>query len=802
MAYGFQFAKDRLSRALTETTQQRLQSICMPASPGQFIDRIDVVLDGASFHQVPGAGDALDVYMPVRVFVVPLQDVLDTPHDQNPASALTPSDTIVVKVRLRLQGARVASELLPPDLSQTQIPEPLKYPLATLLASELGPALNRVIFDGTSMLERYRLPSPIASRFAVTSAAVQVEYDPAGPVIDRAGSGQQWGVFLDARPAIDFALSRLPPVLRSGLISTTAEWAPQGQTPRVLARTELSVGVLVFKLPLELRMTMVPAPKPTLRVDFTWDVEVDAATVLGVPVSVLFKLAGIPGLDLLASEAFAEVLELGLDGVVALADDFLEEQLAAQGVHRSGDRSYFVDVPLPTLSLFEVALVPHSLLALGPGMTMGGPVHVQVVDRSRMIASEWKFGLPWYPTTCRKHGDKRPVVTKEQAAWLRYYAHTSFDYMGRFCSATLLEPSGSAAALIQPRLDQAGPTTSGFSFDISYEQAQGFEHEVRLVVRTSRGTRLVNLGKPALLQFDSQGLSTNLPRPIPDCLTYNPQDKRSAIMFGDRTVKLTRDDLVQPPEDPRWKDLVTSGFGLDVHVVSMRGLTPGEIVVFESDTHRVQVAADSGGRVTVPALAPRGFDMGNALLQRLSQQPIEGHVQVTSIAVESGAVFQAHRGPTMPFEPVDDRQRGLMRAMESFEIGPTQWVAVRSNPTQAWRPGTEVQLNPQPLPPGPPPDLGALNPQPLPPEPPPDEHPLVRAAGLKGVHAVFAVPGTQDDGLAIAQMDDGRRLVLERSSDGARVSGVFEGPIGRTLTRDGFTLAAGGGLLRLFEVQV
>jgi hypothetical protein len=214
------------------------------------------------------------------------------------------------------------------------------------------------------------------------------------------------------------------------------------------------------------------------------------------------------------------------------------------------------------------------------------------------------------------------------------------------------------------------------------------------------------------------------------------------------------------------------------------------------------VAADPDGRVTVPALAPRGFDMGNALLQRLSQQPIEGHVEVASIAVESGAVFQIHKGPTMPLEPIDDRQRRLMRAMEAFDIGPTQWGALRSNPTEAWRPGTKVQLNPQPLPPEPPPDdLGALNPQPLPPEPPPDQHPLVRAAGLQGVHAVFAVPGTQGDRLAIAQMDDGRRLVLERSGEGARVSGVFEGPIGRTLTRDGFTLAAGGAVLRLFEVQ-
>ena len=185
MAYGFQFAKPRLSRVLTETIQQRLQSVCMPASPGLFIDRIDVVLDGASFHQVPGPGDALDVHLPVQVFVVSLQDVLNTPHDQNPPSALTPSDTIGLRLRLHLQGARIASELLPPDLSKTQLPEPLKAPLAVQLQETLGPDLNRVIFDGTPMLDRYRLPVPSVSRFAVTPSSVLLEYDPAGPVIER-----------------------------------------------------------------------------------------------------------------------------------------------------------------------------------------------------------------------------------------------------------------------------------------------------------------------------------------------------------------------------------------------------------------------------------------------------------------------------------------------------------------------------------------------------------------------------------------------------------------------------------------
>ncbi len=797
MAFGFELAKHRLSRALSEPIQAQLQSLCLPGGPDVFVDRIDVILDGATFTPVFGAGNALVVAMPVDVFFVSMQDLLAFPNQDLPYLP-TPSDRIIVKVKLTATGTTLSATAEPPDLNATRLPTQLRETLAEMLAQVINTRLSNNAFDAAPMLAQYGMPVPTSVRISMTPAAILIEYDPTGPTITRTGAGQEWGMFIDAASALAFGLSKLPSELRSGLVSTSAAWAPIGTTPRILANTKLSLGVFDFNLPLDIRMSVVPGAPALLRVDFSWDIEVNAVTVMDVPLSVILNWAGLPGLGAVVSEIFAEALELGLDGIAALADEFLKQALAEQGVQPLGGRSYRIDRPLPPLAMFGVELRVQSLLAIASGMTLGGLVMVDKLPRTALSMGTNPFGAPFFPTTCRKDGPKKPKVKKHL---IRYLAGVHLYDAGRFCSAQLLDPVHPAAELIEPSLTATDATTDGFGFDLSVDDANTLTTDIRLLVLTSRGTRMVNFGRPIPAIVDSEGNVINVVGHLDeDCQTYNPNDPWAKVMFGDDPVKLTQEELDPPLEDPGWLALVTGGYGVDVHLVTLEGLEPGEQVVFESASHRIQVSADAQGRVVVPGIAPRGADMPSARLSRLSQRALEKEPRIESLALDAGALFAAQEplrdaaGHLLP-----DRGERFAAPMRHFSLGSLRFIASRSDSASLWKPAALNALNPQPLPPEPPPE-GSLNPQPLPPEPP-DEHPLVRSAGLTGVIAVYALPGMGGERIGIAAMADGRMLVLEAGEDRARVSGTFEGPIGRTITKDGFAIAAGAGHVRLFSVH-
>ena len=142
--------------------------------------------------------------------------------------------------------------------------------------------------------------------------------------------------------------------------------------------------------------------------------------------------------------------------------------------------------------------------------------------------------------------------------------------------------------------------------------------------------------------------------------------------------------------------------------------------MFESASHRAQVSADAQGRVVVPGIAPRGADMPSARLSRLSQRALEREPRIESLALDAGALFAAQ-------EPLRDAAGRLLldrgerfaAPMRQFSLGSLSFIASRSDSASLWKPTALNALNPQPLPPEPPPEV-ALNPQPLPPEPPPE----------------------------------------------------------------------------------
>jgi hypothetical protein len=794
MGFGVEFTRQRLSRCLTEPIQRALSLQCLPDSAIAFVDRIDVGTE-VGFASPPGAPDLVEATLPVAIHFVSMADLLAHPNQSPPELPTTRAD-VALRVQLQAQGTALAVAVLPPDVSGSGIPSPLREQIAQQLANAANGALNNAGFDLAPMIDGFGLPPPTVARVVLTPATLVVEYDPLGPSGNRLGVGQSWGFFLDVQPLLDFALDKLPPEVRSGLVSTSAQWSPDGTVPRIVAQAKLDLGLFQIKLPLDIRLSLLPGAPAQLRVDLTWDVEVDALTVMGIPLAWLIKLAGLPGMAAaLASEGFAEVIELGLDGAAALADDKIAAAFAQAGAERTGPRSYARLQALPPLQLLGVELRTESLIASGAGMTIGGPVLVQAVSREPMSLSTTRFGRPFFASNCRQTGGVRPTVRAEQ---VRYFASANFYEMGRFCSARLVPMNATAARLMEPSLDGATAATEAFGFDLDLQEANLITTDVRMLVRTSRGTRLVDFGKPTPAVVDANGNVSNVIGHIWNCLTYSTEDKH-ALIFGNDPLHLTREDVLPPLEDPGWTRLLREAWGLDVHLVEVSGLEPGEMVVYESATHRVQVTADREGRAVLPGFSPLGADVKPARLLRLNQGPLtQREVRLLAgTALQGGAML---RPPAEGEVMVDggglQRRAAWGEALRSMHIGPAFMGALR-----AQDPGVLAGLNPQPLPPGPPPELGALNPQPLPPEPPPHENPLVQATGLKGVRAVLAVPGASPDQMVIAMMQDGRKVVLDGHAGRPRVTGTVDGPLGRTLFKGGFAVAQAGGHLRLFEVR-
>ena len=199
----------------------------------------------------------------------------------------------------------------------------------------------------------------------------------------------------------------------------------------------------------------------------------------------------------------------------------------------------------------------------------------------------------------------------------------------------------------------------------------------------------------------------------------------------------------------------------------------GELLHYRSATHAIDLSADADGRAVVPALLPLQAAMPPALLQRANGRPLAGHVTVRTLAFEAVAALPVALAP--PRLAVLRSGHAGLRTRAGGEsllqvVAPDGTLArLRTRRGAA----DEVALNPQPLPPEPPPEVAAL---------------LQR---VPGVVRTIALPGA-DGPATVALRRDGSRLLLDRQADGSlRVAGSFTGPVGVLQVQAGWAVASG-----------
>ena len=690
MAVAFQFRRFRLASLVSEKSQRLVFTACMPPLGPFFIDHIDVPQGQALFSTVAGRIDAIDALVPIDVFLVDAQD-LAASVNSTPAGAINRFGQAVNIVRLTLDGPRLVATTREPDLANLPVPGPAKLPAARLFRDTMAPLADGPLFDVSALFGALGLTAAGASQLTLTPDTVSAEFDAGAGLGGRLSAGEDWGVYIDGPAAVALAVSQVPEGLRTGNFGLEAQWAPVGTTPRVTAQASLDLNIAKAIAPVELRLSVIAGSTPRLRIDFAWDLEIDFS-----------------GIDLID--------DIARDLIRDAAEGRIASLLIGQGAVRTGPRTFYRDITLPLPAFAGIKLTLTGAVASSDGMVLGGAAVFGLTDLQPFSFHVSPFGRASFFSNCRRHGEKAPRVRPGEVT---YRAGVSFSRHGAFCGI-ILDPATSPAPTTPP----IGPSQNAGSvgYEISAFEAMAATSPPRFTLRTARGVRAIDLGRPEALQVDRDGFVTNAVQPhLHNCLLYTPAKKAWEALFGSDDDGLTQEELDPPLERPGWRELVTSNFGLDAYLVDLVDLNPGEVVSFRSQSHKIHVIAGPDGKVRLPGFVPLAPLAAPGVLTRLNGESLDGRFTVRSAIL--GTVNQADAAVRQP------------------------------------QGGGLVSLNPQPL--------------------PPVDLPLVERAGLKDVAAVFALPGFGGAGIVVAVMRNGDKLLVENTGcGGARVSGVFEGPIG------------------------
>jgi hypothetical protein len=478
-----------------------------------------------------------------------------------------------------------------------------------------------------------------------------------------------------------------------------------------------------------------------------------------------------------------------------IVEDFVEDFMdpRAFGGTPIGDHAFFRDTPLSEVAFGKARFVYANALASPAGMSIGGTVRLPLDSKERTLElSVHPFGLPYILEFCRdlaRIGSGSPDKTVPLGA-VTTYASVWLEHLGAFCDYEILSPGNWIKPYVRVPTD-----TPELRIAIPSLVALAITAPVRFVVRTARGVRLIDFGVPPPAVTDATGNVTNaLIDYIDNCLYL---DAEHSVKWG-KAGGLLDVSVVNPPlEHPDWTTYLGRHRGIDVQLLTLSALEPGELIRFHSRDHSVQVTADGNGRAVLPILLPVSRRQEAANLFRVNRRGIAGHVSVQTAIFMEQARLPA--GTRHRLESVVEGRVVLKTEFKSHidihqigsfgvpillkrELLSAQGEATNRGKTPAQTKDTvrhelhetismqspaseeETALNPQSLPPG---DAEVTA-----------TSPSLDQIKLRGSKSLIRVPGFAKSPVALVTMADGSTLVVDFSGVSPRVSGTFVGPIG------------------------
>jgi hypothetical protein len=727
MTIEVHIARSVFGTVVGRAIQQQLRATCFPALGPFRVDHVNAVPDAVVAFAPDNGG--VDVRVPVDVFVVADEAVRAAPNAV--PTMTTVSGTLVL--RMAAQGATALVQVVDVDVPGVPLPVGVDQLKSAVIAASSRP----LQLDLTRTLDVLGMPASARSTVELTDETVAIRFDPTTPVRSRLHPGQEWGAFLDEQAVLAFARERVPnlPEVEPRITSfePVEHWRPEGGRPRIDVEFRGKAAVPDplsgdFDGAFRLRLGVAPTVQPQLRVDVEWELHANLGAL-------------VPGFVDNLVEIFA----------TAMIDP------TKFGAVRTGIRSFQRDIPLPTIEFGpQVAGIAtrfewKSVVAVADGITLGGPVRPLsdpgVVTVETAVTA---FGRPRGTVYASQHGCVFGWQS-EIPTDLMAIANVGLAGCGSVCGNEVLEPHSGLEQYVQ--IDVTSTEAQTLRMRLPLAVAKDVTSPVRVIVYTSRGVRLIDFGAP--LADEEAEIAY-----IDDCLYADAY--LTSMMAYDEWWSLWGDfpevwQLVGGPPPlptrPNPLDDPDPGADLDglyVKVITVDDWEAGELVQVRTGTCTIDVTTDQLGRATIPVILA-GADRAQPIsLTRVNRGDVGSARAQTAIFVRHAALPGGTSGNTLT---VDETGKGLVSV--DFEEGSDVFELVRdASPRQVGGRSTKVRA-------------------------PARQAPSVELE-LPGLTEIVDVPGFSDAGVAIAVMDDGAQLVLNRSADGStRVAGAFNGRLPR-----------------------
>ncbi|GGG29340.1 hypothetical protein GCM10007304_48970 [Rhodococcoides trifolii] len=733
MAIELQVRESVLTHTVSEWVQKQLFTMCVPTgTPAITVDHLDVV--PGSVVILPSAVGGIDIRLTAAIYTVNAADVLS--HSNSvPDGAKVPTGEVHVTVPLAIDGAKLTVGSPSNSVVAPGLPPLVTGLIQTRVGATISPIAGTVLFDCAPIASALEAFLPADPTLGLGDGLVALRFGTAGGTVSQLGAGQEWGIFLDADDAVGLLLRQVPSEFPT---KVNAHWKPNGATPAIEADTSYDfevLGVDVAGIDVNITAGIELVLPRTLRMSAEWDVD----------------LTGL-----------VDFLEDTAEGIVR---GLVRRMLP--NVDHTGDKSFSYDFELPAIPMFLDARPRWANITSSPaGMTLGGPVQPGAeAPRDVLDARVSAFGKPsaWFNCRARAESGNGSAPTHFDASdpKVRVRGGVTLIDAGAICGAEVLAPNAG--------LPIKSITTDGVGFDLTIGQAGAITSDVRVIVRTARGVRLVDLGRPVIRRAADGGVDVAVYY-VDNCLYLSGVHLKLAI--GET---LTKEDFEPVPlEVDGWIPALGAGRGLASHLASIDRLDPRELITVRGHGFRVEVEANDNGFAVVPAVVASAETMREVVVERAGRRAFEGTVRVRTVEF----TWLAEVGPAEMAAVRDvDGSAYLNRITNGEKL------------TEAFDPLGEVAFE----------RVGdervELNPQPLPPIDVPAALRMAEAAGVRDAMGAQFLPGI-DDSVALVTTRDGRTLVV--SDQG--VTGEWGGPTVGMIVDGNFAVAQSGSALHLFSV--
>jgi len=739
MAVEVQIRETVLAQAFMEHVQTQLFTMCLPGIPTIYADHLDTVPGSLAFSDSDHSG--IQISLKIVLYVVGDAEVKAHPNG-SPPGASQPLGEIAVLIIIGMQGAVLRVISATSDSSGLPPPPMLRTTVKAAIDTALSSLDGLTLLDAAPIVTALAAVVPASPDLVRGSGFVAIRFGSAGPLVPQLAPDQAFGAFLDGNEATALLIRRLP----AGL-PINVRWMPNGSTP--------AIGM-----------------------DFNFEV-----SPLGIDVaSITAAATGRVSLELPATLKLAVSWTLDLGGVIDLLEpmarklvrQFIRQQVKSTlpGAVHDGAQSFHFTIALPTVpTLLGAQPLWGSISSNAAGMTIGGPVVSASPGRRETLWTRVDpFGKPTWWGRCRERaraGDGSPPTEFEEAQ-LTVHGGVSLGDAGALCSAEILSPN-------QWLMNHTTPRLTGMGFTLPIAVAEKITKDVRILIRTARGSRFIDLGKPRIVRDEDGKLADVQRNWIPDCLMLT-----GAMLKLATGARLTVDDLKpRPLEEPNWMRQLGVERGVNSHILTISGLEPGEMVTLIGTGINIDITANDAGFATVPAFVGLSSTMSETIVQRLSGRRFSGVIRIQTLEFN----WLAAVGPADAAAVSDYHGRARVSRRMGDTVVVEDYLPNEMESFIRVDPRGETFLNPQPLPPS-----------------PPDALRLAAEAGLEDIETALFQPGTVRGDPVIVRMRDGSGLVVVTDGRRARVAGRYAGPLVGMLVDGGFAVAVSGGLLHLFSV--